>query len=238
MPTSLRSWTIEPQGDTSLIIRLGEGLDVETCRRCAAISAHLKQSALPGISDIVPAFNSITLHFTPEKIDTDPSWTVRMDHLNDLLANALGQPLPGQANRIIDIPVCYGGEYGPDLPELARRCKLDEPALIKAHSATTAWVLMLGFAPGAPYVGIHDPLFDLPRRGTPRTHVPRGSVAVAARQTIIYPQDSPGGWHIIGRTPLRMFDPARDTPALLAPGDCLRFIPITPEAFLQSEGVP
>ena len=228
MPSSRRSWTIEPQGDTSLIIRLGESLDTETCRRCAHIAEQLRQAALSGVTDIVPAFNSVTLHISPSL----------GDDINDQIAHALAQPLARQANRIIDIPVCYGGEYGPDLTELAHHCDLDEQAIIHAHSAATAWVLMLGFAPGAPYVGIHDPLFDLPRRATPRTRLPRGSVAVAARQTIIYPQDSPGGWHIIGRTPLKMFDPSRASPALLAPGDCLRFVPISPEAFLQGEEAP
>lgn len=235
MPSPLRSWTIEPQGDTSLIIRLGESLDTEICRRSAHIAQRLRQAALPGVKDIVPAFNSVTLHIAPTQIGVTSSWTDTLDRLNDQITHALAQPLTEQVNRIIDIPVCYGGEYGPDLAELAHHCNLDEQAIIHAHSAATAWVLMLGFAPGAPYVGIHDPLFDLPRRATPRTCVPRGSVAVAARQTIIYPQDSPGGWHIIGRTPLRMFDPSRTSPALLAPGDCLRFVPISSEAFLQSE---
>lgn len=231
----MRAWTIEPQGDTSLIIRLGENLDTETCRRCAHVAQRLRQADLPGMRDIVPAFNSVTLHLAPTQIGFTSSWADTLDRLNDQIAHALAQPLSEQANRIIDIPVCYGGEYGPDLTELAHHCNQNEQAIIETHSAATAWVLMLGFAPGAPYVGIHDPLFDLPRRATPRTRVPRGSVAVAARQTIIYPQDSPGGWHIIGRTPLRMFDPSRDSPALLAPGDCLRFVPISPEAFLQGE---
>lgn len=231
----MRAWTIEPQGDTSLIIHLGEDLDAEICRRCAQVATHLMQSALPGMVDIVPAFNSVTLHIDPAYIGVAPSWTHTLDHLNDQIADALAQPLCEHVHRIIDIPVCYGDEYGPDLAELAHHCNLDEQALIKAHSATQAWVLMLGFAPGAPYIGVHDPLFDVPRRATPRTRVPRGSVAVAARQTIIYPQDSPGGWHIIGRTPLRMFDSRLPSPALLAPGDCLRFVPISPEAFRHAE---
>lgn len=229
----MRAWHIEPQGDTSLIIRLGEGIDTDTCRRCADIAGQLREAALPGMTDIVPAFNSITLHVAPDQIGTALFWTDTLDRLNDQIAHALAQPLVKQPSRIIDIPVCYGGEYGPDLFELAQQCDQDEQVLIETHSGTRVWVLMLGFAPGAPYVGVHDPLFDLPRRATPRTRVPRGSVAVAARQTIIYPQDSPGGWHIIGRTPLRMFDPMRASPALLAPGDCLRFVPISPTDFLH-----
>lgn len=229
----MSAWTIEPQGDTSLIIRLGEGLDTETCRRCAQVAAHLREAALPGVVDIVPTFTSVTLHIHPAQTGAASFWANLQARLNEIVATAHAQALSEQPTRIIDIPVCYGGEYGPDLAELAQQCKLDEQTVIEAHGAATAWVLMLGFAPGAPYVGIHDPLFALPRRATPRIRVPRGSVAVAARQTIIYPQDSPGGWHIIGRTPLRMFDPMRASPALLAPGDCLRFVPISPEAFLH-----
>lgn len=234
----MRVWHIEPQGDTSLIIRLGEDLDVGTCRRCAQVATHLMQASLPGVMDIVPAFNSVTLYIAPTQIGTASSWAIMLDRLNDQIAHALAQPLPEQASRVIDIPVCYGGEYGPDLLELAQQCGQEEQTVIQAHCDTQAWVLMLGFAPGAPYVGIHDPLFDLPRRATPRTRVPRGSVAVAARQTIIYPQDSPGGWHIIGRTPVRMFDPMRASPALLEPGDCLRFVPISPTDFARWRETP
>lgn len=231
----MRAWTIEPQGDTSLIIRLGEGLDTDICRRCAHLAEELRRAALSGVTDIVPAFNSVTLHISPSLDDALSSREGLLHDIDERIAAALARPLAEHAYRVIDIPVCYGGEYGPDLAELAQHCNLDEQAVIAAHSTAAAWVLMLGFAPGAPYVGIHDPLFDLPRRATPRTHVPRGSVAVAARQTIIYPQDSPGGWHIIGRTPLRMFDPLRPSPALLAPGDCLRFVPISPEAFVREQ---
>lgn len=228
-------WHIEPQSDTSLIIYLGTGLDLVTCRRCAQTAEQIRMAALHGITDIVPAFNSVTLHINPTQTSTTSFWTSLLASLNKVIAEAQALPLPGQASRIIDIPVCYGGEYGSDLAELARQCHLDEQVLVKAHGSTPAWVLMLGFEPGAPYVGIHDLLFDLPRRATPRIHVPRGSIAVAARQTIIYPQDSPGGWHIIGRTPLRMFDPLRASPSLLAPGDCLRFVPISPEDFVREQ---
>jgi KipI family sensor histidine kinase inhibitor len=232
----MAGWLIEAQGDTSIIIRLGKGLDIETCRRCAQVAEQLRRAKLPAVSDIVPAFNSITLHVDPLQTATESVPASLLDSLHDLVAAAMAQPLPAQPARTIDIPVCYGGAYGPDLSALAHDCGLSEDAVIEAHSAAPAWVLMLGFAPGAPYIGVHGPLFDVPRRATPRTLVPRGSVAVAARQSVIYPQDSPGGWHIIGRTPLRMFDPMRTPAALLAPGDRLRFVPITAETYAQSGG--
>jgi KipI family sensor histidine kinase inhibitor len=135
------------------------------------------------------------------------------------------------AQRTIDIPVCYGGEHGPDLSDVAKITGLTEQQVIQMHSAPGSMVFMLGFAPGHPYIGIHDPLFALPRRDVPRTVVPAGSVAIANRQSTIYPTRLPGGWHILGATPLKLFDLARPQPTLLLPGDQIRFIPISPEEF-------
>ena len=136
-----------------------------------------------------------------------------------------------RAARTIDIPVCYGGEHGPDLSEVAKVTGLTEQEVIQMHCAPGSMVFMLGFAPGHPYIGIHDPLFALPRREVPRTVVPAGSVAIANRQSTIYPTRLPGGWHILGATPLKLFDVARPQPTLLLPGDHIRFVPISPAEF-------
>src|SRR5699024_10398559 len=125
--------------------------------------------------------------------------------------------------RTIDIPVCYGGDFGPDLDDVARHCGLDVEQVIALHSGEPAYVFMLGFAPGAAYIGMHDDALDIPRRDTPRTALPKGAVAIANRQTIIYPNPSPGGWHVIGTTPLEQFYPSQTPPTLLAPGDMVRF---------------
>ncbi|WP_154586714.1 5-oxoprolinase subunit PxpB, partial [Bordetella pertussis] len=131
----------------------------------------------------------------------------------------------------MEIPVCYGGEHGPDLEEAARAAGLTPEALVALHGAPGSMVYMLGFAPGHSYIGVHDARLDLPRRATPRTAVPAGSVAIANRQTVIYPARLPGGWNIIGATPLNLFDPGREPAALLQPGDRIRFVPIDAAEF-------
>src|SRR5690606_28650988 len=145
-----------------------------------------------------------------------------------ILADALSGGKPAEDARQVDIPVCYGGEHGPDLEDVARHCGLSPQEVIRLHSGTPAYVFMLGFAPGAPYIGIHDPKLAIGRRDTPRTVGPAGSVAIANLQTVIYPNASPGGWNLIGSTPAVLFDPAREPVTLLAPGDTVRFVPIGP----------
>jgi inhibitor of KinA len=136
----------------------------------------------------------------------------------------------------VELPVCYGGEFGPDLEEVAARCGLSAAEVMARHSTAEYRVYMLGFSPGFPYLGGLDPAIAAPRRETPRLRVPAGSVGIAGMQTGIYPQESPGGWQIIGRTPGRLFRPDRAEPCLLGPGDRLRFVPVGPEAFRAAAG--
>lgn len=131
----------------------------------------------------------------------------------------------------VEIPVCYGGEYGPDLDALAEHARLSRDEVIGRHVAAGYTVAMLGFAPGFPYLLGLDPALHVPRRADPRTRVPAGSVAIGGAQTGIYPRELPGGWNLIGRTPLVLFDPDRDPPCLLAPGDRVRFCAISAEEF-------
>jgi KipI family sensor histidine kinase inhibitor len=147
--------------------------------------------------------------------------------LNDIQAHGV-QMGPG---REIEIPVCYGGVHGPDLAEVAKHCALTEAEVIELHSGPLAYVFMLGFAPGAPYIGIHDKRLAIGRRDTPRTALPAGSVAIANLQTMIYPNVSPGGWRIIGATPIQLFNPFQEPASLLSPGDSVRFVPITDAEF-------
>ncbi|WP_420852184.1 5-oxoprolinase subunit PxpB [Paenibacillus hamazuiensis] len=142
-------------------------------------------------------------------------------------ADGAGESASGAS--LFEIPVCYGGAYGPDLVEVARRCGLTEDAVVELHSRDVYKVYMVGFAPGFPYLGVVPPQLEMPRRAEPRLSVAAGSVGLAGRQTGIYPLESPGGWQIIGRTPVRLFHPLRQPPALLRPGDRVRFVPV-PEA--------
>jgi len=128
-------------------------------------------------------------------------------------------------------PSCYGGLFGPDLPAIAEQLGLSQEQVIELHSSQVQLVFMVGFAPGAPYMGILPEQLNVPRRATPRTVLPKGSVAIANQQTIIYPNESPGGWHLIGRSPVNLFDARRSPAALLAPGDQVRFVPLPHEQF-------
>src|SRR5690606_671822 len=135
------------------------------------------------------------------------------------------------AGKAIELPICYGGEYGLDLADVAERTPLSPDEGIQLHGREPAYVFMPGCALGAPLMVVHAARFALPRRSTPRTSIPAGSVGIANRQTFIYPISLPGGWHIIGRTPLTLFDPARDPATLIAPGDTVQFVPISEDEF-------
>ncbi|NYT82358.1 5-oxoprolinase subunit PxpB [Alcaligenaceae bacterium] len=226
------AWTITPQGDRCLLLAFGDGIDIETGRLCGKAASALRAAGLAGVSDIVPAFNSVAVHYQPRLFRPRGALQELMDQIRLILADALSGGKPAEDARQVDIPVCYGGEHGPDLEDVARHCGLSPQEVIRLHSGTPAYVFMLGFAPGAPYIGIHDPKLAIGRRDTPRTVVPAGSVAIANLQTVIYPNASPGGWNLIGSTPSVLFDPAREPVTLLAPGDTVRFVPIGPDDYL------
>ncbi|KAB7623755.1 5-oxoprolinase subunit PxpB, partial [Verminephrobacter sp. Larva24] len=147
---------------------------------------------------------------------------------------ALLEPLEwqeAQAARVVEVPVCYGGEHGPDLASVAAACGLSPQGLIDLHAGAQVRVLMMGFAPGLPYIGSFDTRLAVPRRPQPRMAVPGGSIGLANRQSVIYPFTLPGGWSLIGRTPMQLFDPNRDPACLLQAGDGLRFVPISAATF-------
>jgi len=220
-------WRIRAEGDRCLVVTLGRALDADTSRRCLAAARRLRQAALAGVTDIVPGLASVAVHYRPSAVveaDGASPYEVLAARVQAALRGT-GDEGDAQA-RTVEIPVCYGGEHGPDLQAVAQACGLTPQQVIELHSEPVSRVLMLGFSPGQPYIGIHDERLAVPRRADPRTAVPPGAVAIANRQTVIYPQRLPGGWHIIGVTPLRLFDPAREPPAVLAPGDFVRFVPI------------
>lgn len=228
----IRPWALVPQGDRCLVLVLGDQIDIDIGHRCTAAAAVLRAARLEGVTDIVPTFNTVALHFRPPRPGADDTCQHLAGDIERVLATA---DLDGAAvapAREVDIPVCYGGAQGPDLAHVAAHCGLTESDVIHLHSATPAYVFMLGFAPGAPYIGVHDERLAIGRRSTPRTVLPAGSVAIANRQTMIYPNASPGGWHILGATPLVLFDPAKDPPTVLAPGDAVRFRPIGIDEFV------
>ena len=225
---------IEPLGDCALLIRFGDRIGTAMNARALAATAALLQASLPGVRDIAPAYATVCVQYDP-RVWADPSngqlpFARIASRISGLVDNAVLAHTP--AMRItIEIPVRYGGDFGPDLDDVAKHARLDTNEVIARHYASDYRVAMLGFAPGFPYLLGLDPTLHAPRRATPRTHVPAGSVAIGGAQTGIYPRESPGGWLLIGCTPLTLFDPARESPALLAPGQRVSFRAIADDEF-------
>jgi KipI family sensor histidine kinase inhibitor len=213
-------WSAEPLGDSALTLRFGSRVDDAINARVLALWRHLHALALPGVVDLVPAFTTLTVIYDP--VLWDPA--ILEARLVELARAAEVEPAgPG---RCVEIPVCYEPEFAPDLDTVCAHTGLDAAEIVRLHSAASYRVHFLGFSPGFPYLGGLDARLATPRHATPRTGVEPGSVGIGGAQTGIYPQRTPGGWQIIGRTPLVLFDARRADPCLLAPGDSLRFVPI------------
>ena len=211
-------------GDSTVIVEFENRIDPAVNARAVALAEAVRAAVLPGVRDIVPTFRSVAIYFDPLRTN--------MDTLSGVLeASARSIPPVLQAASPIQVPVCYGGELGPDLADVATFAGLSESTVVDLHTGSTYRVFMLGFLPGFAYMGSVDERIAAPRRATPRVRVPAGSVAVAGAQTGIYPSESPGGWQLIGRTPLEPFDRLREPPFLFAAGDAVRFYPIGAEEF-------
>jgi inhibitor of KinA len=230
---------IEPSGDQCLIVEFGTTIEIDTNRRACAFARRVEAAALPGVLDVVPSFTAVGVHYRAAAVARDGSQTPYAA-LRRAVEALLAEPLHGDdgQTRLVEIPVCYDAEFGPDLVEVAAATGLDVDEVVRLHGQTTGRVFMIGFAPGHPFIGLWDEKLAVPRRTTPRTKVPAGSVAIANRQSNVYPYDLPGGWNVIGRTPLRMFDPLRESPGLLRAGDSVRFVRISRAEFDAMEVTP
>lgn len=220
---------IRSQGDRCLMIDLGDQIDQAVGLRCLMLADGLRRAQVPGVLDIVPSFTAVAIYFEPcAALGANP-----VARLSTLVQDIIGEIAEGAAlsSRRIQIPVCYGGKHGPDLEDVAKRMDLSPEQVVQAHHGSICRVYMIGFAPGHPYIGIHDERFALPRREVPRTALPAGSLGIANRQSTIYPNVLPGGWHIIGATPLRLFNAKAEQPTLLMPGDEIEFVPIEAQQF-------
>ncbi|MCB1553874.1 MAG: 5-oxoprolinase subunit PxpB [Xanthomonadales bacterium] len=223
-----RDVRIEPIADDAWRVVFGSAIDDATLARVHALAARLAAHRLPGVVDIVPAYASLGVHVDLLQIDADEAVAWIRGALAGLDSAHTAAPA-----REVEIPVAYGGAFGPDLIESAALLGLDADALVARHASVVYTVAMIGFAPGFPYlIGLPEAL-ALPRLASPRTRIPAGSVGIGGAQTGIYPRESPGGWRILGRTPSVLFDPQRDPPALLQPGDRVRFVPIDADAFAR-----
>jgi inhibitor of KinA len=211
---------ILPAGDAALVVELPERIDSAVNAWCVALSGALASSVGTVLRDVVVGYCSVTVYFDPLKISA--AWLEA-----DLRARAERVEAGSAANEgLIEVPVRYGGEMGPDLADVAAYAGCSEQEVIDLHAGREYRVYMVGFIPGFAYMAEVDPRIAAPRRTTPRTAVPAGSVAIAGGQTGIYPAVTPGGWNIIGRTPLQPYDPDRREPFLFRSGDRVRFRPI------------
>lgn len=223
--TSHRSFRVTPLGDSAVLVQFKQTIDLETHRMVKSFAKHLEQRPLPGMIEYIPAFASIAVIY--DMMQT--SFTaVRSGLLN--LAASLEQQAEDRP-KTVEIPVCYGGELGPDLAFVANHNGLTEEEVIQIHSGNEYLVYMIGFAPGFPYLGGMSERIATPRRQTPRLSIHPGSVGIAGNQTGVYPIETPGGWQLIGRTPTALFRPSEYPPTLLQAGDIVRFRPIAREEY-------
>ncbi len=211
-------------GDRALVVEFGDRIDRELSADVLRLGAIIGSSALDGVVETVPTFRSLTVYY-------DPLVTTRAK-LQPAIAGLLeGEHRPQASASLWRVPACYEGEFAPDLDDVARLTGLTRGDIVALHSSTRFHVYMLGFLPGFPYMGDLPEVLALPRRANPRTRVPAGSISIAMTLTAIYPYESPGGWHLIGATPVRLFDARQASPALLNPGDAISFEPIDPDRF-------
>lgn len=206
-------------GDSAVFVEFEECIDAEVNGRVVALAEAIEAERIGGVRDVVPTFRSVAIYFDPLRTD--------VGRLSERLDRAAADACPAvtMAREPIRIPVWYGGAFGPDLEEVARCAGMTQAEVITLHAAPVYRVFMLGFVPGFAYMGTVDPRIAAPRRSNPRLRVPTGSVGIAGGQTGIYPSETPGGWQLIGRTPLTPFDPSRAEPFLLKAGDAVQFYP-------------
>jgi inhibitor of KinA len=222
----VNAWKLSPLGDSAVVLTLGNAIDEAVYQQVRRLADHIERNPFPGFVECVPAYCSVTVVYDPLQL-TLPDVAEHLHNLWSLVEDVA----PPSAN-VVDIPVCYCGECGPDLPWVAAYHGLAEEAVIDVHLRETYHVYMIGFLPGFPYLGGLAPTLATPRKEEPRLRVPAGSVGLAGAQTGIYPVESPGGWQIIGRTPVTLFHPDLLPPTRLRPGDKVRFHRISHTAFL------
>lgn len=210
-----------PAGDAALVVEFGDTIDPAINRRVRELLLAVERDQPVGLRDLVPTYRSLLVSYDPLRTTFDEiQRRVAMLASGDVASTA---PPP----RLVEIPTCYGGDFGPDLEVVASHNAITRDEVIAIHSGRDYLVYMMGFSPGFTYLGGMSERIATPRLKTPRTAIPAGSVGIAQQQTGIYPVESPGGWQLIGRTPVSLFDPDRHPPVLVEAGDFIRFVPIT-----------
>ena len=223
----MQNWKIVTAGDSSLLVEFDQEIRPDINRKITATVQLIKAQHIEGVLDMIPAFCSLLINYDP-RVVTYEEIKARVGSLLRV------EPKSGsQKSRIFEIPVCYGGAYGPDLGTIASHAGLSEEEVIRIHSSQDYLIYMLGFLPGFCYLGGLDERIHTPRLATPRIRIEAGSVGIGGPQTGIYPMDSPGGWQLMGMTPVKTYDPDREVPILVEAGDYIRFIPVDEAEYLR-----
>ena len=216
-------------GDRGFIIEFGQGIDPGVNAKVMAMAEALKSDTPQGILEIIPTYRSLLLIYNP-LITCPEKFVSTIVSTIDRIENT-SEKMDAKSSKVVEIPVCYGGKFGPDIETVENTANLCKEDVIRLHSEPEYLIYMVGFTPGFPFLGgLNEKLFT-PRLKTPRMKVPKGSVGIANNQTGIYPLSSPGGWQIIGRTPLKLFAPQRKNPFLYKAGDKIKFIPISRQEY-------
>ena len=220
---------IEPLGDSALLVRVVERFEAEESLDAVLRAVHQLESAkIPGVTELVPAYTTIGIFFDPGRVGPFDELRTKIERA---LKQDLERALPAAVASMIEVPVCYESEFAPDLDEVARHTGLSHDEIVRRHSTASYGVSCVGFTPGFPYLSGLPAELATPRRASPRKEIPAGAVAIGGTQTGIYPRKSPGGWNIIGRAPLRLFDVQRNPPALFQAGDRVRLRKISRAEF-------
>lgn len=228
--TSMFPPRLMPSGDTALVIEFGDSVDRDINARVIALADRIWAARIDGVVELVPTFRSLMVHY-------DPDILLFADLTARISAMLPGLSANEHTRRFWLLPTCFGGDHGPDLDNVAERTGLRPSEVIEALTSVPYHVYCLGFLPGWPYMGDVPDRLSLPRLETPRTKVPQGAVCIAQKLTGVYPLESPGGWHLLGRTPVRMFDTRRERPVLLAPGDEVRYQAISAAEFAELDAM-
>lgn len=237
------NYSLSPLGDESIIIELGEEIKANTQKNIQVIASHLEKHPFPGMVEYTPAYTTLTIFYDVMKVqfykeaqqistNTSPYQLVK-SWVEQLIAKVSEKQ--ETSSRFMEIPVCYGADYGLDLGIVAEHNGMTEDEVINIHSSRDYLVYMIGFAPGFPYIGGMSEQIATPRKESPRLTIPKGSVGIAGMQTGVYPIETPGGWQLIGKTPIEFFRPEDPSPSLLQPGDTIRFYPISKQEYQNWE---
>jgi KipI family sensor histidine kinase inhibitor len=213
-------------GDSCLVVEFADSIDMEANLRLQNLRRELSARNIRGVREYVPTYRSLSVYFDPMAVSR-----ARLEEAIGAALGSFGADVRGD-RRVLAMPVAYGGEFGPDMENVSRHTGLPEEEIIRRHTGRDCYCYMLGFTPGFSYLGGMDEALETPRLENPRVLIPAGSVGIAGRQTGAYSIDSPGGWQLIGRTPLKLFDPSDEmNPTLISPGDWIRFVSVSPEEY-------